>query len=141
MANVTAGNRFEWEFADTLGGNGFWVLRIPQNAGGQQPADLIAVKGRYHALIDCKVVSGDRFAFDRIEDNQHYAMERFQAIAGEPGWIAIQLPDREVVMLRLHEADDLAAQGQKSLSVKDMKNGNRVWTLARWLERAADKCG
>ena len=136
-SNIANGSRFEREMMKVLSGDGFWVLRIPQNAGGQQPADLIAVKGRYHALIDCKVISGGRFPFERVEDNQWSSMGRFREIGGEVGWFALQLPDGKIRMLDLDTIKALEEVGKKSLSLKDM---DFTWSLKDWLERADDLC-
>jgi len=136
--NITEGNRFERVMAEILSAKGFWVLRIPQNAGGQQPADLIAVKGRYHALIDCKVVSGDRFAFDRIEDNQHYAMGRFAQIGEETGWFAIRMPDGGVRMLDMESIEAIEENGQRSMNLKELST---VMGLEEWTKRANELCG
>ena len=48
--NRSRGGRFEQEMAEKLAENGFWCHVMQQNKAGQ-PADLIAVKGRYHTLI------------------------------------------------------------------------------------------
>ena len=72
--NRTIGGKFEQDLSHILAENGFWVHVMQQNKAGQ-PADLIAVKGRYHTLIDCKVISDENgFPFERVEENQKYAM-------------------------------------------------------------------
>ena len=138
--NVLIGSRFEAEMSRMLADDGFWVLRVPQNAGGQQPADLVAVKGRYHALIDCKVLSGDRFPFDRVEDNQYYAMERFRVIGGEVGWFAIRLPDGTIRMLDLETVKNLQRTHKQSLSLKELQDMQYTWSLLDWRERVRDLC-
>ena len=80
--NRTTGGRFEQELGDILAAHGFWVHIMQQNKAGQ-PADIIAVKGKFHTLIDCKVCENGFFAFERIEDNQRSAMKLFFRKGGE----------------------------------------------------------
>lgn len=136
-SNLAAGSKFERLLAGILSSDGFWVLRIPQNAGGQQPADLIAIKGRYHALIDCKVVSGDRFNLDRIEDNQYNAMTKFRDIGGEVGWFAILMPDGSIHMLDLDTVNAMDGQRKRSLNLRELYD---LMTLLDWRERVNDLC-
>ena len=139
MSNISEGSRFERDFCDQLRGLGFWVHRLSQNAGGQQPADVIAVKGRYHALIDCKVVSGERFLFSRVEDNQHNAMIMFEEKCNEPGWFAIRLPDGYIAMLSMIDIDYMRdCLKHKSISNKDLKDSPLVYSLDEWNERAKE---
>ena len=68
------GREFENLVAKKLKEAGYWVLRIPQNETGQQPFDILAIKGKRIVAYDAKVVSnGNRFPLDRIEDNQYNA--------------------------------------------------------------------
>lgn len=73
MSNKKLGNAFETEFCEILAEHGFWTHNMAQNAAGQ-PADVIAVKEGEAYLIDCKVCSQGKFAYNRIEDNQETAM-------------------------------------------------------------------
>ena len=76
--NRTNGGRFEQELAEILFKHGFWAHVMQQNKAGQ-PADLIAVRGKFHTLIDGKVISDNNgFPFSRIEENQRSAMKMFQ---------------------------------------------------------------
>lgn len=68
------GRNFEDEVAKMLKAAGYWVLRIPQNESGQQPFDILAIKGKRILAYDAKVLStGNRFPLNRIEDNQYNA--------------------------------------------------------------------
>jgi hypothetical protein len=59
------------------------VLRIPQNETGQQPFDLLAIKGTRILAYDAKVLSdGHRFPLDRIEDNQYNAFQLMEKKTG-----------------------------------------------------------
>ena len=139
MSNISEGSRFERDFCNQLRGLGFWVHRLSQNAGGQQPADVIAVKGRYHALIDCKVVSGERFLFSRVEDNQYNAMSLFEDRGNEPGWFAIRCPDGYVAMLSLIDLDYYRdTMHRKSISCRELKESRLVCSLDDWNERAKE---
>lgn len=82
MANITEGTRFEAEFCKRLSEAGFWVHRMSQNHGGQQPADVIAMKDGGTWLIDCKVCKDGKFRLDRMEDNQRSAMDKWLDCGG-----------------------------------------------------------
>ena len=70
------GREFENRVCKKLKEAGYWVLRIPQNETGQQPFDILAIKGKRILAYDAKVVSeGNRFPLDRIEDNQYNAFQ------------------------------------------------------------------
>lgn len=138
MSNIVIGSKFEREFCKLLVQHGFYSLRIPKNAGGQQPADVLAVKGRYHALIDCKVISSLKQGFDfrRVEDNQRTAMKLFAQKAGEGGWFAICMPNQEIRMLPLTAIEMIEAHGKKSMSLADLFSDRNTWSFEDWLWRA-----
>ena len=131
-SNVMAGYRFEMELCEMLRENGFWALRITPGAAGQQPADIIAVKKNYHALIDCKLVSvANGFRFSRVEDNQRTSMTIFKEKCGEQGWFAIRLPDSNIRMLGLDTIEELEKKGRASLSIADLMECSITWK--EWL--------
>jgi len=130
--NRTNGGRFEQVLSGILAKNGFWSHVMQQNKSGQ-PADIIAVKGKYHTLIDCKVVSdNDGFPLSRIEENQWLAMKRFVERGGEYGWFAIRLPDESVWMMNYGMAFSMKVKGIKGLSEKEIRFNLR--TLENWLK-------
>lgn len=132
-SNKEIGNRFEKEMSKTLAENGFWCHVMQQNKAGQ-PADIIAVKGRYHVLIDCKEMSDDRFEFYRAEENQRLAMNRFQERGGQVCWFALKMPDGEVRMLSYFQILRKEKNGKKSLGGEELiKNSN---PLSVWLNYA-----
>ncbi len=90
MSNREDGNRYERSFCLKLAKYGFWVHNMAQNASGQ-PADVIAVKDGKAYLIDCKVCSKGKFAFSRVEENQHYSMKYWNECGNGEGWFAIKL--------------------------------------------------
>lgn len=97
--NKRQGNRFERELCEMLAEKGFWAHNFVQNQDGQ-PADIIAVKGLYHCLIDCKLLSTrEGFIFTRWEENQRNAMRIFHQKCEYPSWLALKLPDGEIRML------------------------------------------
>lgn len=115
MSNKSSGNRFEQEFAELLDGHGFWCHVMQQNKSGQ-PADIIAVKGDYHCLIDCKEVSTDRgFVLSRAEENQRLAMKKFADRGGHIGWFAVKFPDGEIRMVSIISVLLAESQGIKAL--------------------------
>lgn len=77
------GREFENHVAKKLKEAGYWVLRIPQNETGQQPFDILAIKGTRILAYDAKVLSdGHRFPLDRIEDNQYNAFQLMEKKTG-----------------------------------------------------------
>lgn len=65
------GRQFEDFCVKELHKSGYWVHRIHPDESGQQPFDIIAIRGDRICVYDAKVVSeGHRFPLSRIEDNQ-----------------------------------------------------------------------
>lgn len=89
MTNKKIGNDFESDFCEILFNEGFWVHNMAQNASGQ-PADVIAVKNGKAYLIDCKICTGDSFAFSRLEDNQISSMDLWKSCGNGEGWFAVK---------------------------------------------------
>lgn len=130
--NRSSGSRFEQELSHMLSENGFWVHVLQQNKAGQ-PADIIAVKGKYHTLIDCKVISDDKgFPFDRVEENQKYAMRMFQRKCGELCYFALKLPDDSIHMISLERIETLKSRGKKRLTEYDIQT--QTWFYEKWAE-------
>ena len=129
--NRTTGGRFEQELSHILADHGFWVHVMQQNKAGQ-PADIIAVHGRFHTLIDCKVCDNGFFAFERIEENQKSAMRRFFNRGGELCYFALKLPDETIRMVSLEKCETLRGRGYKRITAERMQQ--ETWSLDRWLE-------
>lgn len=129
--NRSTGGRFEQELSHILADNGFWVHVFQQNKAGQ-PADIIAIKGNFHTLIDCKVCDGGFFSFDRIEDNQKLAMKRFTNRTNELCYFALKLPDESIRMVCLSRIETIKNRGNKRIGEKDMPV--QTWGLEDWLE-------
>ena len=130
--NRTSGGRFEQELSHALAGGGFWVHVMQQNHAGQ-PADLIAVKGKFHTLIDCKVISDNGgFPFERIEENQKTAMRMFQRKCSELCYFALKLPDGSVWLISLERIETLRGRGKKKLTEHDIRT--QTWSLEKWID-------
>ena len=135
--NRTNGGRFEQEFSHLLANDGFWVHVCQQNKDGQ-PADIIAAKGKFHTLIDCKVISDEKkgFTFDRVEDNQRYAMRMFTRRCNELCYFALKLPDDRVRLVSLNRIETLESRGNKGITMRMMDT--ETWGLEAWLEATDD---
>lgn len=130
--NRTQGGRFEQELSHILAEHGFWAHVMQQNKAGQ-PADIIAIKGKFHTLIDCKLISDDKgFPFDRVEENQKYAMRMFNRKCGEICYFALKLSDGDIRMVNLEKIETLRNRGRKRLTEKDI--AEQTWPLDDWLE-------
>ena len=130
--NRSMGNQFETELGSTLAEHGFWVHLMQQNKSGQ-PADIIAVKGKYHTLIDCKLISDHKgFPFERVEENQKYAMRMFHKKSGEMCWFAMKLPDETVWLIPMERVEVLVGRGKNKLSELEIKQ--QTWPLEKWLK-------
>ena len=136
MSNASNGAEFERQMCELLASHGFWTHRIVPNRAGQQPADIIAVKGNYHTLIDCKVISTRAgFPFSRIEDNQLLAMERFDARAIHQPWFALRMPSGAVRMLSYSTALNMMDYGRTGLTNNELLEDHFTKSLDDWLTR------
>ena len=129
--NRTTGGRFEQELSHVLAENGFWCHVLQQNKAGQ-PADIIAIRGKFHTLIDCKVCEQGYFSFDRIEDNQRSAMKRFFNRCGELCYFALKLPDGGVRLVSLERCETIRNRGKSRISAEDMTK--ETWNIIDWLD-------
>ena len=130
--NRTVGGQFEQELSHKLADAGYWSHVMQQNKSGQ-PADIIAVKGKFHTLIDCKVISDDKgFPFDRVEDNQKLAMRMFQKKCGELCYFALKLTDASVWLISMERIETLKGRGKKRLTEDEIRS--QSWSLENWLE-------
>lgn len=129
--NRTTGGKFEQELSHMLAEHGFWCHVMQQNKAGQ-PADIIAVKGKFHTLIDCKVCDQGYFSFDRIEENQRSAMRTFFRKAGELSYFALKLPDESIRLVSLERAETIRNRGKNRISAEDMTK--ETWNIEDWLD-------
>ena len=134
--NRSNGGRFEQRMAQILAYNGWWAHCMVQSKAGQ-PADIVAVKGGYHTLIDCKVISDKRgFPFERVEDNQRLAMKLFKDLGREAGWFALQLPDDTIWIYYMSWIERAEKAGKKRLTEEEIRRS--PWPLERWLMATDD---
>lgn len=132
--NRTNGGKFEQELSNLLAEHGFWSHVLQQNKSGQ-PADIIAVIGHYHTLIDCKIISdGKGFSFDRIEENQKLAMTMFHRKCSEPCYFALKLPDNTIWMISMERLETQRNRGK--LRLQDAEIRAQAWPLDKWIESA-----
>ncbi len=132
-SNKAMGNSFERQLCDLLFRHGFWAHCMTQNASGQ-PADIIAVKRNYHTLIDCKVVSGDRFLFSRAEDNQRSAMDSFFDRTGYPCWFALLLPTDGEIRFISYQTLKWAEMNDSIRSITLSQMEKYTISFDKWLE-------
>lgn len=130
--NRSVGGRFEQELAAKLAENGFWCHVLQQNKAGQ-PADIIAVKGKFHTLIDCKVISDNKgFSTTEARENQRLAMKKFHEIGKEMCYFALRLPDGSVYFLPytvIHTVEHELRQ--RTISEQNIRK--YLMTLDAWL--------
>lgn len=133
MSNKSSGNKFEQDFAELLSKHGFWAHVMQQNKAGQ-PADIVAIRGRFHTLIDCKEISNEKdgFPFSRVEENQRLAMKTFTKKCGELCYFALKLPDGTIRMVSMSRIESLENRGLKSIIPRSMKT--ETWNIEDWLE-------
>lgn len=129
--NRSVGGRFEQEFAEFLDQHGFWCHVMQQNKSGQ-PADIIAVKGDYHCLIDCKEVSTNKgFVLSRVEENQRLAMQKFLSRGNHGGWFAVKYPEAGVRMISMDNI--LMAEVLCMKAISDVLAG-QLMSAEEWAE-------
>lgn len=130
--NRSNGGRFEQEFSKILSEHGFWAHVMQQNKAGQ-PADVIAVKGKYHTLIDCKVISEDPHVFRlaRAEENQRLAMNRFLMRGKELCWFAMKMPDGSIWMVGQNKIEYFLNLKRAYMSEEEVHQHG--WELGKWL--------
>ena len=131
--NRSIGNRFEAELCEILAQHGFWAHNMQQNSAGQ-PADIIAIRGAFHTLIDCKHIADDKgFPFSEIRENQRSAMKMFQKKCHEFCYFAFKLPDDTIWLITLERMDTLAGRGKTRLTDDEIRGG-QAWSLEAWLD-------
>ena len=129
IINKKLGNKFEKEVSEILYNAGYWVHLLNQNKNGQ-PADIIAVKNKKAYLIDAKVCSLEKFAFKRVEENQHLSMQMFIECGNTTPYFALKARN-EIYMLSYKTIRDLIKQGKKQLNFEEI---NKYSTrLSTWL--------
>ena len=130
--NRSVGTRFEAELCDILAQHGFWAHNMQQNHAGQ-PADIIAIRGAFHTLIDCKHIADDKgFPFSEIRENQRSAMKMFQRKCGQLCYFAFKLPDDTIWLVTLERMDILISRKKARLTDEEIRT--QTWSLESWLD-------
>lgn len=93
MNNKTLGTAFEQKMCELLAQKGYWVHFIVPDARGAQPFDIIAVKNGKPFAIDCKTCVRNNFTYDRLEDNQIMAFEKWLSVGNSEPIIAVEHND------------------------------------------------
>ena len=136
MSNKTIGNQFEAEFASMLYANGFWTLNVTQNAAGQA-SDIVTVRNKRAALIDCKVCSEDRFVLSRAEDNQRLSMEVWEQCGNGNAYFALKVSEG-IYMLSYKRLRALEREGKKSINLREIIENTR--NISWWVEHYDNLC-
>ena len=130
--NRSVGTRFEAELCEILAQHGFWAHNMQQNHAGQ-PADIIAIRGAFHTLIDCKHIADDKgFPFSEIRENQRSAMKMFQRKCGQLCYFAFKLPDDTIWLVTLERMDILISRKKARLTDEEIRT--QTWSLESWLD-------
>lgn len=115
------GREFENQVCKKLKEAGYWVLRIPQNETGQQPFDILAIKGKRILAYDAKVVSdSNRFPLDRIEDNQYNAFQLIHKKTGAEEIGLLILTDDVVRFMDISRMNTELWLGKKSVQLDSL---------------------
>lgn len=117
--NRKTGTTFEHDLCHILANDGFWCHNLAQNRQGQ-PFDVIAARNSVCYAIDCKVCDKDSFRLDRIEENQHSAMNLWRQTGNRNGWFALRMSCGEVYLLSL-ETIDVLKSFRKVLTLDEIK--------------------
>lgn len=115
MSNVKEGWKFEDKVLEILGEHGFWASAFPKDKDGSQPCDIIAVNFKGKHLIDAKDCKNGRFNFERMEDNQLSAIDRFKECSGGRGWFVLGYPGEKIYMVEAFKLRMLRDSGAKSV--------------------------
>lgn len=118
-SNKKNGSDFEREFCVLAHDNGFWAHMMAPNTAGQ-PADVILCKNDTPALIDCKDCKGNTFSFDRIEENQWYAMQKWRQKGNDIAYFALKIDD-EIWMMSFEIISFLVSSGFKQCNLSKIK--------------------
>lgn len=133
MNNKKLGNKFENELCEILSQNGFWTHPLNANKAGQ-PADIIAVKNGKAYLIDAKVCSGDKFFFDRVEENQDLAMEMWSECGNGFGYFAIKIEGQ--IYILTHYSIKAHRNLKSYMSAEEIfKDGKPLERWIKWVSK------
>lgn len=98
MNNKKLGTNFEGFMCTHLSNQGWWVHFMSPDRRGAQPFDIIAVKNGFAMAIDCKTCSDHILRISRVEENQHYAFQRWMKCGNKNAFLAV-LHDHKIYMV------------------------------------------
>lgn len=93
MNNKKLGTAFEQELCDLLNQWGWWSHFMSPDNRGAQPFDVIAAKNGLAVAIDCKTCARKTFDYDRLEENQKLAFEKWLDCGNAEPMIAVKHKD------------------------------------------------
>lgn len=113
------GRQFEDFVVKELHKAGYWVHRIHPDESGQQPFDVIAIRGSLVCAYDAKVVSeGKRFPLNRVEDNQLNAFRLIEKKTnGANIGLLILCPDGKIRFMDIVQINTGLWLGKKSIDL------------------------
>lgn len=113
------GREFENLIVKKLHESGYWVHRIHPDESGQQPFDIIAIRGNKICAYDAKVLSqGKRFPLKRIENNQLNAFKLFEKKTnGADIGLLILSEDGRIRFMDIGQINNALWLGKKSIDL------------------------
>lgn len=75
MVNKKIGDAFETETVEFLAEHGCWARKMFPDEAGNQPFDVLAIRGDIVYAYDCKTCCRPKFPLSRWEFNQQLGME------------------------------------------------------------------
>lgn len=115
------GREFENLIVKELHKNGYWAHRISPNEAGQQPFDIIAIKGNRICAYDAKVLSdGTRFPMSRLENNQLNAFNLFEAKTSAQSIGLLIYAEEKIRYMSLSTIKTALIMKRKSINVDEL---------------------
>ena len=115
------GRQFEDHVVKKLREAGYWVHRIHPDESGQQPFDIIAVRGNRICAYDAKVLTeGKRFPMNRIEDNQLNAFRLFEKKTNGADVGLLIYQDEKIRFMDISRINTFLWLGKKSVPIDEL---------------------
>lgn len=115
------GREFENLIVKELHKNGYWAHRIHPDESGQQPFDIIAIRGDRICVYDAKVLSdGAKFPLKRIEDNQLNAFRLFEKKTSAQQIGLLIYAEGIIRFMRLSAINTALTMKKKSIDVNEL---------------------
>ena len=117
LNNKQIGTAFEREMCEILADQGFWVHFLSPDNRGAQPFDLIFVKDGVAYVADCKTCKGHFFRWERLEDNQILAFEKWIACRNSMPMLFVKDEDGYIHCISYNSLKE-----QKKIDLREYKN-------------------